>query len=141
MVCLDAECSDYRRVWCTTSLRGNLTGRLRVRVLTEGVHSGMGTGIAATPVRIAQQLLARLEDPATGEVLLKELNVEVPPDRRAQIAATAWRSAGIAARTVKSSPTSPMLRLYVALSMVRRNQAVSADVQVPIRSAELIFSA
>ncbi|MGA2190473.1 MAG: peptidase dimerization domain-containing protein [Steroidobacteraceae bacterium] len=60
-----------------------------MRVLTEGVHSGMGTGIAATPFRIAQQLLARLEDPATGDVTPKELNVEIPPDRRAQIAATA----------------------------------------------------
>lgn len=38
VVCLDAECGDYDRVWCTTSLRGNLTGRLQVRVLTEGVH-------------------------------------------------------------------------------------------------------
>ena len=25
VVCLDAECNDYERVWCTTSLRG-LTG-------------------------------------------------------------------------------------------------------------------
>ena len=35
VVCLDAECGDYERVWCTTSLRGNLTGRLQVRVLTD----------------------------------------------------------------------------------------------------------
>jgi acetylornithine deacetylase/succinyl-diaminopimelate desuccinylase-like protein len=89
VVCLDAECSDYQRVWCTTSLRGDVTGRLRVRVLTEGVHSGMGTGIAPTPFRIAQQLLARLEDPSTGEMLPRELQVEVPPDRKAQITATA----------------------------------------------------
>jgi acetylornithine deacetylase/succinyl-diaminopimelate desuccinylase-like protein len=89
VVCLDAECGDYERVWCTTSLRGNLTGRLQVRVLTEGVHSGMASGIAATPFRIAQQLLARIENPVTGEVLLEELQVEVPADRRAQIAATA----------------------------------------------------
>ena len=89
VVCLDAECGDYDRVWCTTSLRGNLTGRLQVRVLTEGVHSGMATGIAATPFRIAQQLLTRIENPATGEVLLEALKVEVPADRRAQIAATA----------------------------------------------------
>jgi acetylornithine deacetylase/succinyl-diaminopimelate desuccinylase-like protein len=89
VVCLDAECGDYERVWCTTSLRGNLTGRLRVRVLSEGVHSGMATGIAATPFRIAQQLLARIENPATGEVLLPELVAEVPADRRTQIAATA----------------------------------------------------
>ena len=45
VVCLDAECGNYEQVWCTTSLRGNLVGTLRVRVLTEGVHSGMATGI------------------------------------------------------------------------------------------------
>ncbi len=89
VICLDAECGDYERVWCTTSLRGNLTGRLRIRVLTEGVHSGMATGIAATPFRIAEQLLARIEDPATGDIKLDELRVTVPQDRRGQIAATA----------------------------------------------------
>jgi acetylornithine deacetylase/succinyl-diaminopimelate desuccinylase-like protein len=89
VVCLDAECGDYDRIWCTTSLRGNITGRLLIRVLTEGVHSGMATGIAATPFRIAQQLLARIEDPATGELLLDELRVAIPDDRRAQISATA----------------------------------------------------
>ncbi len=89
VVCLDAECGDYDRIWCTTSLRGNITGRLLIRVLTEGVHSGMATGIAATPFRIAQQLLARIEDPATGELLLDELRVPIPDDRRAQISATA----------------------------------------------------
>jgi len=85
VVCLDAECGDYQRLWCTTSLRGNLTGRLEVRMLTEGVHSGMGTGIAATPFRVVQQLLARLEDPLTGDVRLPEFQAEVPGDRRLQI--------------------------------------------------------
>jgi acetylornithine deacetylase/succinyl-diaminopimelate desuccinylase-like protein len=89
VICLDAECGDYDRLWCTTSLRGNLTGRLKIRVLSEGVHSGMATGIAATPFRIAQQLLARIEDPATGDLKLEELRVHVPEDRRSQIAATA----------------------------------------------------
>ena len=89
VVCLDAECGDYDRIWCTTSLRGNITGRLLIRVLTEGVHSGMATGIAATPFRIAQQLLSRIEDPATGELLLDELRVAIPDDRRTQISATA----------------------------------------------------
>ncbi len=92
VVCLDAECGDYDRVWCTTSLRGNLTGRLHIRVLTEGVHSGMATGIAATPFRIAEQLLARIENPATGEVLLDELRVDIPADRSTQIAATRPRA-------------------------------------------------
>src|SRR5690242_13327296 len=89
VVCLDAECGNYDQVWCTTSLRGNLTGRLRVRVLTEGVHSGMATGIAPTPFRIVSQLLARIENPITGDLLLDELQTSIPKDRRAQITAAA----------------------------------------------------
>jgi acetylornithine deacetylase/succinyl-diaminopimelate desuccinylase-like protein len=89
VVCLDAECGNYEQVWCTTSLRGNLTGRLRVKVLTEGVHSGMATGIAPTPFRIVSQLLARVENPITGDILLEEFQAPIPKDRRAQIAAAA----------------------------------------------------
>jgi acetylornithine deacetylase/succinyl-diaminopimelate desuccinylase-like protein len=89
VVCLDAECGNYEQVWCTTSLRGNLVGTLRIRVLTEGVHSGMATGIAPTPFRILEQLLARIESPVTGDVLLDELHVNLPRDRRAQAAAAA----------------------------------------------------
>jgi acetylornithine deacetylase/succinyl-diaminopimelate desuccinylase-like protein len=86
VVCLDAECGNYEQVWCTTSLRGNLVGNLRVRVLTEGVHSGMATGIAPTPFRILEQLLARIESPVSGELLLDELHVPLPADRRLQAA-------------------------------------------------------
>jgi acetylornithine deacetylase/succinyl-diaminopimelate desuccinylase-like protein len=89
VVCLDAECGNYEQVWCTTSLRGNLVGTLRVRVLSEGVHSGMATGIAPTPFRILEQLLARIESPVTGDVLLEELHVSIPRDRRAQASAAA----------------------------------------------------
>jgi len=89
VVCLDAECANYEQVWCSTSLRGNLVGTLRVRVLTEGVHSGMATGIAPTPFRILQQLLARLESPVTGDVLLDELQASIPRDRREQASAAA----------------------------------------------------
>ncbi|MBV9317320.1 MAG: M20/M25/M40 family metallo-hydrolase, partial [Gammaproteobacteria bacterium] len=89
VVCLDAECGNYEQVWCTTSLRGNLVGTLRVRVLTEGVHSGMATGIAPTPFRILEQLLARIENPVSGDVLLDELQVSLPRDRRAQASAAA----------------------------------------------------
>jgi len=89
VVCLDAESGDYERVWCTTSLRGNLVGTLRVRVLTEGVHSGMATGIAPTPFRILEQLLARIENPITGDLLLDELHVNMPRDRRVQASVAA----------------------------------------------------
>jgi len=89
VVCLDAECANYEQLWCTTSLRGNLVGTLRVRVLTEGVHSGMATGIAPTPFRILEQLLARIESPVTGDLLLDELQVSIPRDRREQARAAA----------------------------------------------------
>ena len=89
VVCLDAECGNYEQLWCTTSLRGALVGTLRVRVLDEGVHSGMGTGIAPTAFRVVEQLLARLENPVTGELLAEELHVAIPKDRRAQIVAAA----------------------------------------------------
>lgn len=89
VVCLDAECGNYDQVWCTTSLRGNLVGLLTIRVLEEGVHSGMATGIAPTPFRIAEQLLARLESPINGSILLEDLSVSIPKDRRAQIEAAA----------------------------------------------------
>jgi acetylornithine deacetylase/succinyl-diaminopimelate desuccinylase-like protein len=89
VVCLDAECGNYEQLWCTTSLRGNLVGVLHVRVLEEGVHSGMATGIAPTPFRIVEQLLARLESPVNGSLLLDELAVRIPAERRQQIEAAA----------------------------------------------------
>ncbi|HEY6516134.1 MAG TPA: M20/M25/M40 family metallo-hydrolase [Steroidobacteraceae bacterium] len=89
VVCLDAECGNYDQVWCTTSLRGNLVGLLHVRVLEEGVHSGMATGIAPTPFRIVEQLIARLESPINGGLMLEELSVPIPQDRRAQMDAAA----------------------------------------------------
>ena len=89
VVCLDAECGNYQQLWTTTSLRGNLVGRLKVRVLTEGAHSGLASGIAPTAFRLTQQLLERVENPLTGDLLLDELHAGIPKDRRAQIAVAA----------------------------------------------------
>jgi acetylornithine deacetylase/succinyl-diaminopimelate desuccinylase-like protein len=89
VVCLDAECGNYEQLWCTTSLRGNLIGTLSVQVLTEGVHSGAGSGIAPSAVRILRQLLSRVENEVTGDLLLEPLFVQVPPARLQQAAATA----------------------------------------------------
>jgi acetylornithine deacetylase/succinyl-diaminopimelate desuccinylase-like protein len=89
VLCLDSGCLDYERLWATTSLRGLADGVLRVEVLTEGVHSGEASGVVPSSFRILRQLLDRVEDSATGELLLPELNVETPPDRAAQAAATA----------------------------------------------------
>lgn len=84
VVCLDAECSNYDQFWITTSLRGNLIGTLRVQVLREGVHSGMASGIAASSFRIARQLLARVEDAATGRILIDALHGSIPAEREQQ---------------------------------------------------------
>jgi acetylornithine deacetylase/succinyl-diaminopimelate desuccinylase-like protein len=84
VVCLDAECGNYEQFWLTTSLRGNLVGTLSVQVLTEGVHSGMGTGIAASPFRILRGLLDRLENVHNGDLVIESLHVPAPAQRIAE---------------------------------------------------------
>ena len=84
VVCLDAECGNYDQLWCTTSLRGNLTGTLSVNVLTEGVHSGGAGGIVPSSFRVLRQLISRLEDQTTGKILLEDLHVDIPEQRMQQ---------------------------------------------------------
>jgi acetylornithine deacetylase/succinyl-diaminopimelate desuccinylase-like protein len=62
---------------------------LRVEVLTEGVHSGSAGGVVPSSFRVLRQLLDRVEDARTGELLISELHVDVPDHRRRQIAETA----------------------------------------------------
>jgi acetylornithine deacetylase/succinyl-diaminopimelate desuccinylase-like protein len=94
VVCLDSGAGNYEQLWCTTSLRGMLGGTLRVDVLREGVHSGDASGVVPSSFRVLRQLLARLEDPQTGQVLAPELSVEIPKDRleQAQAAALALKN-------------------------------------------------
>lgn len=81
VICLDSGCGNYEQLWCTTSLRGLVSGRLKVEILTEGVHSGAASGIVPSSFRIIRELLNRIEDPTTGHILLPELHVEIPPER------------------------------------------------------------
>ena len=89
VVCLDAECGNYDQFWCTTTLRGNLIGTLRVDVLREGVHSGMASGIAPSSFRILRHLLERIEDSTTGQLRLAALHGTVTPERERQVRAAA----------------------------------------------------
>jgi acetylornithine deacetylase/succinyl-diaminopimelate desuccinylase-like protein len=89
VICLDAECGNYDQLWCTTSLRGNLIGDLTVEALTEGVHSGMGTGVAPSAFRIARALLGRVESEVNGDILVDELSVPIPAARIDQARAAA----------------------------------------------------
>ena len=77
VICLDAECGNYDQLWITTTLRGALPGVLNVKVLEEGQHSGMAGGIVPSSFRIMRQLLNRIENPETGE-LLPSLHVAIP---------------------------------------------------------------
>jgi acetylornithine deacetylase/succinyl-diaminopimelate desuccinylase-like protein len=81
VICLDSGCGDYERLWLTTSLRGMAAGTLTVRVLDEGVHSGDASGVVPSSFRILSELLARLEDPKTGDIVPSELYVHIPPQR------------------------------------------------------------
>ena len=81
VVGLDSGCRNYEQLWVTTSLRGLVGGTLTVEILSEGVHSGHASGIVPSSFRIARQLLNRLDDPASGRVLLPELHTEIPPER------------------------------------------------------------
>ena len=90
VICLDSGCMSYDRLWLTSSLRGNLVASVRVDVLTEGIHSGMGGGVVPSSFRILRKILSRVEDEATGAILLPELLGQgVPDDLRASLGASA----------------------------------------------------
>ena len=81
VICLDSGCGNYEQLWSTTSLRGLVGGELKVEVLDEGIHSGDISGIIPSSFRILRQLLDRIEDPVSGQILLKECYVDIPNKR------------------------------------------------------------
>jgi acetylornithine deacetylase/succinyl-diaminopimelate desuccinylase-like protein len=78
MICLDSGALTYDRLWVTTSLRGIVNLEVTIKVLTQGQHSGSASGVVPSSFRLLRQLLNRVEDAATGEVLVDELRTEVP---------------------------------------------------------------
>lgn len=86
VICLDSGCGNYDQLWCTTSLRGLVGGTLTAEVLTEGVHSGDASGIVPSSFRIIRQLLSRLDDETTGEVIPREFYADIPKERADQAA-------------------------------------------------------
>jgi acetylornithine deacetylase/succinyl-diaminopimelate desuccinylase-like protein len=78
LICLDSGALTYDRLWVTTSLRGVVNVEVKVEVLAQGQHSGSVSGIVPSSFRILRQLLDRLEDPTTGDVLVKEMQIEIP---------------------------------------------------------------
>ncbi len=89
VVCLDSGAGNYDQLWLTNSLRGMVSGVLKVEILTEGVHSGDASGLVPSSFRIMRQVLDRLEDSATGRLLPASFHCEVPSERLTQAKATA----------------------------------------------------
>ena len=52
-----------------------------MQVLNEGVHSGSSSGVVPSSFRLIRQLISRIENEETGEILLPELSCEVPEFR------------------------------------------------------------
>jgi acetylornithine deacetylase/succinyl-diaminopimelate desuccinylase-like protein len=89
VVCLDSGAGNYDQLWLTTSLRGMVSGTLKVEILTEGVHSGDSSGLVPSSFRILRQVLDRLEDSKTGRLLPESFHCSIPADRIEQAQATA----------------------------------------------------
>ena len=106
VVCLDSGCATYDRLWSTNSLRGSLVVTLSVEVLSEGVHSGLAGGIVPSSFRLLRQLLSRIEDEATGEILVPECLAETPARYRAAAEAMA---AELGEAALGEFPTVPSL--------------------------------
>ena len=84
VICLDSGCGNYDQMWLTTSLRGIASGKLTVKVLDEGVHSGDASGVVPSSFRVLRQLISRIEDQETGQILVEDLWVDVPEERLEQ---------------------------------------------------------
>ncbi len=89
VVCLDSGAGNYDQLWLTTSLRGMVSGVLKVEILTEGIHSGDASGLVPSSFRILRHVLDRLEDSATGRLLPESFHCAVPASRIEQARATA----------------------------------------------------
>lgn len=68
VICLDSACEDFESFWTTTTLRGLVDANLTIKILEEGVHSG-ASGNIPTTFTIFRQLINRIEDSETGEVI------------------------------------------------------------------------
>jgi acetylornithine deacetylase/succinyl-diaminopimelate desuccinylase-like protein len=89
VVCLDSGAGNYDQLWLTSSLRGMVSGVLKVEILGEGIHSGDASGLVPSSFRILRQVLDRLEDSRTGQLLPQSFHCEIPAARTAQARATA----------------------------------------------------
>lgn len=114
LVCLDSGALTYDRLWVTTSLRGLVTMSVTVEVMRHGVHSGTAGGVVPSSFRILRELLDRVENARTGEVLLRGLHAEIPVSHLA--------AAGVVAKDL-GDPAGSELPLLEGLQLMGRDGA------------------
>ena len=69
MFIIDSGGLTYDTFWMDTSLRGLSAFIMKIKVLKLAVHSGSSGGIVPAAFDIARQLLDRLENAYTGNVI------------------------------------------------------------------------
>jgi len=84
VIALDSGALNYEQMWSTTSLRGVMSVKLHIEALKNGIHSGVGSGVAPSVFGILRELLGRIEDANTNAILLKALQADIPQQRRDQ---------------------------------------------------------
>ena len=91
IICLDSGAGNYEQLWLTSSLRGIIILDVTAEILTTGQHSGASSGVVPSSFRILRQLLDRIEDSRTGEILVPELHTEITSElyRKAVVVANA----------------------------------------------------
>lgn len=77
LFCLDSGAFDYNQLWLTSSLRGITLCDMTVKAAKGGYHSGEVGGLVPETFRVMRNLLDRIDDSKTGDVM-KELETELP---------------------------------------------------------------
>ena len=121
-------CNTYDRLWATTSLRGLPTSRCGWPCWRRSTRGA--SGMLPSTFRIARELLERVEESATGLIVLDDLHVEVLPERIDE--------GHDAARVLgeRLLDESPLLPACVPFSTIRPTSSSPAPGTRPLRSSE-----
>lgn len=76
-LCMDSGAFNYEQLWMTSSLRGIVILDVKIEVGKAGYHSGEVGGIVPETFRVLRQLLDRMDNSETGEVMA-ELQCDAP---------------------------------------------------------------
>ncbi len=77
LFCLDSGAFDYKSMWLTSSLRGICVLDVTYSAAKGGYHSGLSGGLVPETFRVFREILGRIDDPKTGQVV-DDLCTEIP---------------------------------------------------------------